>query len=39
MTSGRIQELLGDLDVRTTMIYTQVLNRGGRDVQSPLDLN
>jgi integron integrase len=32
-----IQELLGHTDVRTTMIYTHVLNRGGLGVQSPLD--
>jgi len=32
-----IQELLGHRDVATTMIYTHVLNRGGRGVQSPLD--
>ena len=32
-----VQELLGHKDVRTTMIYTQVLNRGGRGVKSPLD--
>ncbi|MBI3504700.1 MAG: integron integrase [Proteobacteria bacterium] len=32
-----IQELLGHRDVRTTMIYTHVLNRGGRAVDSPLD--
>ncbi len=32
-----IQELLGHRDVRTTMIYTHVLNRGGRAVNSPAD--
>src|SRR5262249_61232554 len=32
-----IQELLGHCDVRTTMIYSHVLNRGGRGVTSPMD--
>lgn len=33
-----VQELLGHRSVKTTMIYTHVLNRGGRGVKSPLDL-
>ncbi|MGB5494911.1 MAG: tyrosine-type recombinase/integrase [Sedimenticolaceae bacterium] len=33
-----IQELLGHADVATTMIYTQVLHKGGLGVQSPLDI-
>jgi len=33
-----VQELLGHRSVETTMIYTHVLNRGGRGVKSPADL-
>jgi site-specific recombinase XerD len=33
-----VQELLGHKDVHTTMIYTHVLNQGGKGVRSPLDV-
>ena len=36
-TIRTVQELLGHKDVKTTMIYTHVLNRSGKEVISPAD--
>jgi hypothetical protein len=37
MTFARFRNFGGQKDVKTTMIYTPVLNRGGKGVKSPVD--
>ena len=38
MTFARLEELLEHRDVKTTMVYTHVLNSGGKSTRNPVDM-